>query len=82
MLAVIRHGIIETRNCHYLFNDLKQVQAGEMDGLRNQEGKRYYPCPSCKAADSKGSFLSCHGEPDITVRDRCGAIRAYVQAVP
>mgnify|MGYP000624065530 CR=1 FL=1 len=69
------------RNCHYLFNDLKQVQAGEMDGLRNQEGKRYYPCPSCKAADSKGPFIMPWGTRYHST-GQCGAIRAYVQTVP
>ena len=70
------------RNCHYLFNDLKQVQAGEMDGLRNQEGKRYYPCPSCKAADSKGPFFIMPWGTRYHSTGQCGAIRAYVQIVP
>ena len=70
------------RNCHYLFNDLKQVQAGEMDGLRNQEGKRYYPCPSCKAADSKGPFFIMPWGTRYHSTGQCRAIRAYVQTVP
>lgn len=70
------------RNCHYLFNDLKRVQAGEMDGLRNQEGKRYYPCPSCKAADSKGPFFIMPWGTRYHSTGQCGAIRAYVQTVP
>lgn len=70
------------RNCHYLFNDLKQVQKGEMDGLRNQEGKRYYPCPSCGAADSKGPFFVMPWGTRYHSTGQCRAIRAYVRTVP
>lgn len=70
------------RKCHYLFNDLRQVQAGEIDGLRNQEGKRYYPCPSCGAADSEGPFFVMPWGTRYHSTGQCGAIRAYVQAVP
>ena len=58
------------RDCHYLYNDLKQVGAGEIEDLRNQDGKRYHPCSSCQAAsfkgpifcDALGDALSCYGE--------------------
>lgn len=71
-----------SQSCHYLFNDLKQVQSGEVGRLRNQEGKRYYPCPSCKAADAEGPFFVMPWGTRYHSTEQCGAIRAYVQTVP
>ncbi len=71
-----------SRSCHYLFNDLKQAGAGELDGLRNQEGKRYYPCPSCEASVSEGPFFVMPWGTRYHSTGQCGAIRAYVQTVP
>lgn len=70
------------RNCHYLFNDLRQVEAGEMEGLRNQEGKRYYPCPSCQAAVGEGPFFVMPWGTRYHRTGMCRAICAYVQTVP
>ncbi len=69
------------RNCHYLFHDLKQVQSAELESLRNQDGKKYKPCASCKISGTGGDvYVLPYGESYHT-RDDCRSLSAYVQEV-
>lgn len=70
------------RDCHYLYNDLKQVGAGEIEDLRNQDGKRYHPCSSCQAASFKGTFFVMPWGTRYHATGRCSSITAFVQTVP
>lgn len=70
------------RDCHYLYNDLKQVGAGEIEDLRNQDGKRYHPCSSCQAASFKGPFFVMPWGTRYHATGRCSSITAFVQTVP
>lgn len=70
------------RTCHYLFNRLEAVPAGEVDGRRNQSGGRYTPCRTCGAGSGSGTvYIMPYGTSYHTQRS-CTSIIAYVQAVP
>lgn len=70
------------RDCHYLYNETRLVPAGSLENLRNQEGKRYYPCDVCGSADASGGvYVMPYGTSYHTTK-ACSAITAYVQAVP
>lgn len=47
----------KNRGCSYLNPSIKQVQAGELGGLRNKEGAIYYSCSLC---DDLGMGVSCY----------------------
>lgn len=70
------------RSCHYLDNDLKQVPAEEIEGLRNQEGKRYQSCKACGSGGAEGSVYVMPYGTSYHTSGSCSAIIAYVQAVP
>ena len=70
------------RDCHYLYNEIRLVPAERLEDLRNQEGKKYYPCDVCgRAASSRGVYVMPYGTSYHTTK-ACSAITAYVQAVP
>lgn len=70
------------RDCHYLYNEIRLVPAERLEDLRNQEGKKYYPCDVCgRAASSGGVYVMPYGTSYHTTK-ACSAITAYVQAVP
>lgn len=70
------------RTCHYLYNDIRQISAGELDALRNQEGKRYHPCSVCGAGKKEGIFYVMPYGTSYHTSAGCSAIIAYVQEVP
>lgn len=70
------------RTCHYLWNDLETVSEGQLESLRNQDGKCYHPCSVC---GKKGSGGLLYVMPYGTSYHRdagCSAINAYVQTAP
>lgn len=67
--------------CHYLNNDLQQVDMSYVDGLRNSSGQRYRPCRRCVSEGQKGTvYIMPSGERYHQDRN-CSAIVAYVRAV-
>lgn len=70
------------RTCHYLYNDLKQVPASQIQEIRNQEGKRYQACRSCGASASQAVYYVMPYGTSYHTSGSCRAITAYVQAVP
>ena len=71
------------RTCHYLYNDLKAVSAGEVESMRNQSGGKYVPCKTCGTGNGNGTgtvYIMPYGGSYHTVRT-CPSIIAYVQAV-
>lgn len=70
------------RTCHYLYNDLEAVAAGEITSRRNQAGSKYDPCKTCGAGEGSGTvYIMPYGTSYHTIRS-CPSIIAYVQAVP
>lgn len=70
------------RTCHYLYNDLKAVAAGEVDSLCNQSGARYAPCKTCKTGSEGGMVYVMPYGTSYHLSKTCASIIAYVQAVP
>ena len=71
------------RTCHYLYNDLKAVSAGEVESMRNQSGGKYVPCKTCGTGNGNGTgtvYIMPYGGSYHTVKT-CPSIIAYVQAV-
>lgn len=69
-----------SRTCHYLYNDLTAVPAGEIENRRNQEGSRYAPCRRCKGQTGGTVYIMPYGR-HYHVSRSCPAIQAYVKAV-
>ncbi len=69
------------RTCHYIYNDLRAVSRDELGSLRNQDGKKYYPCSRCGGAGGNGCYIMPSGTSWHSSRD-CSAIVAYVREVP
>ena len=70
-------------DCHYLFHDLDQVQAGKIADLRNQEGKRYKPCAACcKDSGETGLFYVLPYGESYHSRKDCTSLSSYVEEVP
>lgn len=69
------------RTCHYLYNDLKSVSAGEVESMRNQSGGKYMPCKTCGTGNGNGTvYIMPYGGSYHMVKT-CPSIIAYVQAV-
>lgn len=70
------------RTCHYLYNDLKPVPAGQVDSLRNQSGARYMPCRTCGSGAGSGTVYIMPYGTSYHSTQTCTSIIAYVQSVP
>ena len=68
--------------CHYLVNNLRRVDVGEVENLRNAVGKKYYPCNSCATGNEQGSVYIMESGSSYHVDSECKAIMAYSRAVP
>lgn len=67
--------------CHYISNDLTAVSIEQVEGLRNSQGGKYYPCARCGGKGSGGTvYVTPSGTSYHTTQD-CTAIIAYVRAV-
>lgn len=70
----------KSRTCHYLYNQLSSVLLSEIDSQRNIDGKKYYPCASCKTGIGERVYIMPSGTSYHSSAS-CGAIIAYVKAV-
>lgn len=70
------------RNCHYLANRLTEVSWESIDGKRNADGGKYYPCSACAKHTGKGStvYIAASGTRYHSRQD-CKSITAYARAV-
>ncbi len=72
----------KTQECHYLSNDLTAISYEELDGRRNNGGRRYHACQICAGAAGPGStvYIMPEGE-SYHSQWNCSAIIAYVKEV-
>lgn len=70
----------DSRDCHYLSNQLQAVSREQVDQLRSESGRIYYPCAVCGAGEQSVVYIMPNGSRYHT-QMRCSAIVAYVQAV-
>lgn len=72
-----------SRDCHYLYNKISSVSADEIEGKRNMDGGKYYPCRICGngAAEAGQVFIMPRGSSYHTSR-YCRAIISYTEGVP
>lgn len=71
----------ESRTCHYLYNDLKEVSLAKIEDYRNQGGSRYTPCSRC-GGQAGGSVYIMPSGRHYHSSSSCTAIQAYVTAIP
>ncbi|MEY8356542.1 hypothetical protein AALB39_24765 [Lachnospiraceae bacterium 54-53] len=71
------------KNCHYLFNDIRQISFNDLESERNSSGGRYRPCSRCGrfAGENSSVYIMPEGERYHSDRN-CSSIAAYVEAVP
>lgn len=70
----------QSRDCHYLSNQLESVTRVQADAIRNVSGGRYYPCERCGAGDSQDVYIMPSGSRYHT-QMQCRSIIAYVRSV-
>lgn len=63
--------------CHYLYNKLQAVSAGELETLRNRSGSRYKPCSRC-GGKGETVYIMESGESYHSSAN-CISIQAYVR---
>lgn len=66
------------KNCHYLSNKLKAVDASRIPDLRNDSGGKYHPCPSCNPEGRNTVYIMSSGTAYHS-SEHCKAIIAYVE---
>ncbi len=71
-----------TLSCTYLKLSVRQVEAAQIAGLRNESGGKYYACERCRPEASQTSFYIT-GEGTRYHGDReCSSISRNVTAIP
>ncbi len=70
-----------SRTCHYLYNDISSVSYGNIETLRNAEGKRYQPCSRCGNGAGKGSVYIMPSGDKYHWNRNCSSIVAYAEAI-
>lgn len=67
--------------CHYLYNALQSVAFQQVDGLRNAQGGKYYPCKRCVHGQGGGTVYVMSSGSSYHASADCSAIVAYIRAV-
>lgn len=70
-----------SRYCHYLSNNLQEVDRSYVDDLRNSSGKRYHPCKRCAKGEVQGTVYITPSGTSYHAEAECSAIVAYVREV-
>lgn len=71
-----------SRDCSYLNPSIKSIGTDEIEGLRNKDGSKYYPCEDCGAAHAGGQVcVTDYGEKYHTSKN-CSAIKRKIYEVP
>lgn len=71
------------KNCHYLYNDIRQVPFKEVGSLHNTFGRKYTACQRCGhlVREDSSVFIMPGGEKYHSDKN-CSSIVSYVEAVP
>lgn len=70
------------RNCTYLNPSVQSVAAGELSGLRNQSGGRYYPCGSCGGTGANGQVYITEYGDCYHSQIGCSGLKRTIYTVP
>ncbi len=59
MVYVAENGVVyhSSRECAYIDLSLHGVMSGSLDGLRNTQGGKYYPCERCMESEDGGGSV-------------------------
>ncbi len=71
------------KDCSYILTKTEKVQLGELDTLRNNDGSKYYACPSCcmgQLYDEAFVYITGYGTR-YHMRIDCGNIHSNIFAV-
>lgn len=69
------------RDCTYLNPSIRSAEAGEVDGLRNNGGGKYYPCESCRPVKAGTLFITAEGNRYHNSTG-CSGLKRTVREVP
>lgn len=69
-----------SRQCHYLYNDMKSVPLLVISDHRNHQGGKYKPCARCGPAGGETVYILPSGSSYHTSRS-CSAMLSYVRSV-
>lgn len=70
------------RNCTYLNPSVQSVTVGELAGLRNQSGGRYYPCGSCGKTGANGQVYITEYGDCYHNQINCSGLKRTIYTVP
>lgn len=82
MVYVTETGLVYHKNpdCTYLDLSIRQVEKGQIAGLRNESGGKYYACPLCK---KKGTACYITATGDRYHRSlACSGLKRTVYSIP
>lgn len=70
------------RNCTYLNPSVQSVRSGDLAGLRNQSGGRYYACGSCSGTGTNGQVYITEYGDSYHSRINCPGLKRTIYTVP
>lgn len=62
--------------CHYISNEMSMVSKSQAVAMRNKDGGKYHPCPSCQAGRCENVYVFEHGDAYHST-PACKANRSY-----
>lgn len=71
-----------SRNCYHINVRIRQTNAEELDGERNESGGRYSPCELCGGRRTSGVFYLTEDGERYHTTAACSGLRRTVRAVP
>lgn len=69
-------------DCHYLFNDIEEVEYDSLKERRNRFGQKYQPCDVCKNMSEREVVYIMPGGEKYHNTKACSSIQAFVQEIP
>lgn len=85
VVYIARTGTVyhKTPNCTHINLDIRQVDGASLDGLRNNEGAKYYYCERCSKGLPKTGIFYITGYGDAYHKDgNCSGLKRDISAIP
>lgn len=84
IVYVAENGVVyhKSPECTHLKLTVSQVSAGELAGLRNQDGAKYKPCEKCGGIGEKQFYYIAEQGDKYHTSLGCSGLKRQVKAVP
>lgn len=84
MVYVTETGTVyhTNRNCTYLNPSISSVNAGEISGMRNQSGGKYYACERCVRGTASGTLYITNQGNSYHTSITCSGLKRTIYTIP